>query len=79
MGSEISDRSKSWHASRQQYCRDARQISERYDKLNTNSRGFKTSRDLITSPYGLMNRVPIDLLHPPVPAALSITRTVPMG
>ena len=35
-----------WQAPRQQRCRDACQISERYDHCNIQSRGFETSQDL---------------------------------
>ena len=43
------NRSEIWQAPRQQCCRDAFQISERYDHYNTKSRGFETSRDLAVS------------------------------
>ena len=43
---ELSDRSEIWQALRQQCCRCACQISQRYDKLKYQSRGFETSRDL---------------------------------
>ena len=38
---------KIWQAPRQQCCRDARLILERYDHPNIQSRGFETSRDLV--------------------------------
>ena len=44
MSSEISYRSDIWQAPRQQCCRGACQISERYDHFNTQSRSFETSR-----------------------------------
>ena len=43
---ELSYRYEIWQASRQQCCRDACQISKRYDNCNTQSRGFETSWDL---------------------------------
>ena len=43
---DFSNRSEIWQPSRQQCCRDACQISERYDHINTQSHGFETSRDL---------------------------------
>ena len=45
-GSNISNRSEIWQAPRQSCCRDACQMSERYDRYNIQSRGFETSRDL---------------------------------
>ena len=45
-GSNISNHSEIWQAPRQSCCRDACQISERYDRYNIQSRGFETSRDL---------------------------------
>ena len=45
-GLDFSNRSQIWQAPRQQRCRDACQISERYDHYNIQSRGFETSRDL---------------------------------
>ena len=41
-----SNRLDIWQAPREQFCRDACHISERYDQYNTQSRGFETSRDL---------------------------------
>ena len=38
-----------WRASRQRCCRGACQISERLEKFKSESRGFKTSRDLAVS------------------------------
>ena len=43
---ELSDRSETWQALRQQCCRCACQISKRYDNLKYQSRGFETLRDL---------------------------------
>ena len=43
---ELSDRSEIWQALRQQCCRCACQISERYDNSKYKSRGFETLRDL---------------------------------
>ena len=43
---ELSDRSESWQAPRQQCCRCACQISKRYDNLKYQSRGFETLRYL---------------------------------
>ena len=43
---ELSDRSESWQALRQQCCQCACQISKRYDNLKYQSRGFETLRDL---------------------------------
>ena len=48
-----------WQASRQQRCRDACQISERYDHYNIQSRGFKTSRSCDNMSYRLVSRGPI--------------------
>ena len=45
-GLDFSNRFEIWLAPRQQYCRDACQISERYDHYNIQSRGSETSRDL---------------------------------
>ena len=42
-GLNFSNRSEIWQASRQQGCRDACQISERYNQYNNQSRGFETS------------------------------------
>ena len=42
----LSKRFEIWHAPLQQCCRDACQISERYDHHNTQSQGFDTSRYL---------------------------------
>ena len=42
----FSNRSEIWQAPRQHYCRDACQISERYDHYNIQSRGFEISWDL---------------------------------
>ena len=46
-GLDFSNRPKIWQAFRQRCCRDARQISVRYDHHNVQSRGFETSRDLV--------------------------------
>ena len=43
----LPNRSEMWQAPRQQCCRDACQISQRYDHYNIQSRGFETSRDLV--------------------------------
>ena len=43
---DFSNRSEIRPAPRQQGCRDACQISERYDHCNIKSRGLETSRDL---------------------------------
>ena len=43
---DISDHSEIWQAPRQQCCRDAWQMSERYDHYNILCHGFETSRDL---------------------------------
>ena len=43
---EFCDRSEIWQALRQQCCRCACQISNRYDNLKYQSRGFETLRDL---------------------------------
>ena len=48
-----------WQAPRQQRCRDACQISERYDHYNIQSRGFKTSRSCDNTSYRLVSRGPI--------------------
>ena len=45
-GLNFSNRSDNWQAPRQQRCRDACQISERYNHYNTQSRGFETSLNL---------------------------------
>ena len=45
-GLYFSNHSESWQAHRQQCCRDAGQISERYDQYNIQSRGFEISRAL---------------------------------
>ena len=46
---DFSNRSVIRQARRQQRCREACQISERYDHYNIGSRGFETSRDLTVS------------------------------
>ena len=56
----LSDLSVIWQAPRQQYCRGACQISERYGHYNTQSRGFETSRDLVV--IRLVNRGPVDII-----------------
>ena len=43
---ECFNSSEIWQAHRQQCCRCACQILERYDNCNMKSRGFETSRDL---------------------------------
>ena len=43
---ELSDRCEIWQALRQQCCRCVCQISQRYDNLKYQSRGFETLRDL---------------------------------
>ena len=45
-GLNFANHSDIWQAPRQQRCRDACQISERYDHYNIQSPGFETSRDL---------------------------------
>ena len=45
-GLDFFKRSEIWQAPRQQRCRDACQISERYDHYNIQSPDFETSRDL---------------------------------
>ena len=45
-GLDCCSRSGIWQAPRQQRCRDACQISERFDHYDIKSRGFETSRDL---------------------------------
>ena len=42
-GLDLFNHSDIWQVVRQQDCRDAGQISERYDHYNIQSRGFKTS------------------------------------
>ena len=46
LGLVFFNRSEIWQAHRQQRCRDACQISERYNHYNTQSRSFDTLRDL---------------------------------
>ena len=53
----FSIRSEIWQVPRQRCCRGACQISERYDHCNIQSRGFETSRDMMTSSNGNIFRV----------------------
>ena len=46
-GLDFSNRSEIWQAPRQHPCRDACEMSERYDHYNTQPREFKTSRNLV--------------------------------
>ena len=57
-GFNFSNGSEVWQAPRQQRCRDARQISERYDHCNIQSRGFETSRNLTVRSIRLVNKGP---------------------
>ena len=50
---EFTYRSEIWQASRQYHCRDACQISERYECIERKSRGFETLRDLIETVPGM--------------------------
>ena len=43
-GSDLSNQAEIWEALQQHRCRDACQISERYNQYDTQSRGFETSR-----------------------------------
>ena len=55
-GLDISNRSEIWQAPRQQRCRDACQISERYDHYNIRSRDFwEFARSCGRTSYRLVN------------------------
>ena len=56
---KLFNRSEIWQTFRQHRCRDACQISERYDHFNTHSRGFETSRGWRLTHYNdvIMNTI----------------------